>query len=297
MTHGGVVGQVWRGGGARQALLARALDGIDVRAMDEQLGRASRWYRHRGRHRRGARAACRGYRPHRHVRPLGSPRADGGRRPACGTHYRCEPTGTRVRENATPVATQPDTRRRHPPPTPPACVSGGLAARTRWGTRRPPSPGRRPPPGNRSAHRGGPHRSSPPKDHDRSARRSRRTIDLRPAHERSPPDQSRSTLCARRGILPHRLAKIKCYDHLRLRGSSSSRAVEPGTVTMADGRCRACQPGARSRAAHRGAAPDRTRRWPGRLVPTSSPRRPASLVRSSRVNSDEMPGQLSSRPP
>jgi hypothetical protein len=41
VTHGGVVGQVWRGGGARQALLARALNGIDVRALDEQLGRRS----------------------------------------------------------------------------------------------------------------------------------------------------------------------------------------------------------------------------------------------------------------
>ena len=41
VTHGGVVGQVWRGGGARQALLARALDGIDVRALDEKLGRRS----------------------------------------------------------------------------------------------------------------------------------------------------------------------------------------------------------------------------------------------------------------
>lgn len=39
LTHGGVVGQVWRGRGARQALLARALDGIDVRALDEPLGR------------------------------------------------------------------------------------------------------------------------------------------------------------------------------------------------------------------------------------------------------------------
>jgi hypothetical protein len=41
VTHGGVVGQVWRGSGARQALLARALNGIDVRALDEQLGRRS----------------------------------------------------------------------------------------------------------------------------------------------------------------------------------------------------------------------------------------------------------------
>jgi hypothetical protein len=38
-SHGGVVGQVWRGGGARQALLARALDGVDVIALDEALGR------------------------------------------------------------------------------------------------------------------------------------------------------------------------------------------------------------------------------------------------------------------
>jgi hypothetical protein len=39
-THGGVVGQVWRGG-ARQVVLARALAGVDVRALDESLGRAS----------------------------------------------------------------------------------------------------------------------------------------------------------------------------------------------------------------------------------------------------------------
>jgi hypothetical protein len=40
VTHGGVVGQVWRGGG-RQARLARALDYVDVRPLDEALGRAS----------------------------------------------------------------------------------------------------------------------------------------------------------------------------------------------------------------------------------------------------------------
>lgn len=37
VTHGGVLGQVWRGG-PRQARLARALDGIDVKSLDEHLG-------------------------------------------------------------------------------------------------------------------------------------------------------------------------------------------------------------------------------------------------------------------
>lgn len=41
VSHGGIVGQVWRGGGPRQALLARALEGIDVRPLDERLGRAA----------------------------------------------------------------------------------------------------------------------------------------------------------------------------------------------------------------------------------------------------------------
>ena len=40
-SHGGVVGQVWRGRGTREALLARALDGVDVRPVDEELGRAA----------------------------------------------------------------------------------------------------------------------------------------------------------------------------------------------------------------------------------------------------------------
>ena len=40
VTHGGVVGQVWRGG-PRQARLATALAGIDVKALDEALGRSS----------------------------------------------------------------------------------------------------------------------------------------------------------------------------------------------------------------------------------------------------------------
>jgi len=40
VTHGGVVGQVWRGG-PRQARLATALAGIDARPLDEHLGRAA----------------------------------------------------------------------------------------------------------------------------------------------------------------------------------------------------------------------------------------------------------------
>jgi hypothetical protein len=41
VSHGGVVGQAWRGGGPRQALLALALKGIDIRPLDESLGRAA----------------------------------------------------------------------------------------------------------------------------------------------------------------------------------------------------------------------------------------------------------------
>ncbi len=40
LTHAGVLGQVWRGG-PRQARLSQALGGIDVRALDERLGRAA----------------------------------------------------------------------------------------------------------------------------------------------------------------------------------------------------------------------------------------------------------------
>lgn len=40
VTHGGVLGQVWRGG-PRQAQLARALANIDVRPLDEQLGKTA----------------------------------------------------------------------------------------------------------------------------------------------------------------------------------------------------------------------------------------------------------------
>lgn len=39
LTHGGVIGQVWRGGAGRQAILARLLPGIDVHAIDDGLGR------------------------------------------------------------------------------------------------------------------------------------------------------------------------------------------------------------------------------------------------------------------
>jgi hypothetical protein len=38
-THGGVVGQVWRGGHGRQAAVARLLAATQVAALDEQLGR------------------------------------------------------------------------------------------------------------------------------------------------------------------------------------------------------------------------------------------------------------------
>ncbi len=40
LTHGGVLGQVWRGG-PRQARLSQALAGVDVRPLDEALGRAA----------------------------------------------------------------------------------------------------------------------------------------------------------------------------------------------------------------------------------------------------------------
>jgi hypothetical protein len=38
-SHGGVLGQVWRNGGPRQARLAKALKGIDIRPLDDALGR------------------------------------------------------------------------------------------------------------------------------------------------------------------------------------------------------------------------------------------------------------------
>jgi hypothetical protein len=41
VTHGGIVGQVWRAGGSRQALLTKALAGVEIRALDDALGRAA----------------------------------------------------------------------------------------------------------------------------------------------------------------------------------------------------------------------------------------------------------------
>jgi hypothetical protein len=39
LSHGGVVAQIWRGGSGRQAEVARLLAGVDVRALDEELGK------------------------------------------------------------------------------------------------------------------------------------------------------------------------------------------------------------------------------------------------------------------
>ena len=39
LTHGGIVGQVWRGGSGRQANVARLLAGVDVVPLDDALGR------------------------------------------------------------------------------------------------------------------------------------------------------------------------------------------------------------------------------------------------------------------
>lgn len=41
VTHAGVLGQVWRGHGPRHARLAAALAGIEVKPLDEALGRAA----------------------------------------------------------------------------------------------------------------------------------------------------------------------------------------------------------------------------------------------------------------
>ena len=41
VTHAAILGQVWRGRGAREVLLSRALSGIEVRAVDQALGRAA----------------------------------------------------------------------------------------------------------------------------------------------------------------------------------------------------------------------------------------------------------------
>jgi hypothetical protein len=39
LTHGGVVGQVWRGGTGRQARLGKLLPALEIVALDETLGR------------------------------------------------------------------------------------------------------------------------------------------------------------------------------------------------------------------------------------------------------------------
>jgi hypothetical protein len=39
VTHGGVIGQVWRGGTGRQAPLAVLLSGVEVVALDGRLGK------------------------------------------------------------------------------------------------------------------------------------------------------------------------------------------------------------------------------------------------------------------
>ena len=39
VTHGGVIGQVWRGGAGRQASLAALLPTVQVVSLDEMLGR------------------------------------------------------------------------------------------------------------------------------------------------------------------------------------------------------------------------------------------------------------------
>lgn len=46
-THGGVVGQVWRGGAGRQVGLARLLAGVHVVALDEPLHANDPRYRRR----------------------------------------------------------------------------------------------------------------------------------------------------------------------------------------------------------------------------------------------------------
>lgn len=39
VTHGGVIGQVWRGGDKRQASIARLLPGVEVQPLDESFGK------------------------------------------------------------------------------------------------------------------------------------------------------------------------------------------------------------------------------------------------------------------
>ena len=41
VSHGGVIGQAWREGSPRQAMLSTALKGVDVRPLDDSLGRGA----------------------------------------------------------------------------------------------------------------------------------------------------------------------------------------------------------------------------------------------------------------
>jgi hypothetical protein len=41
ISHGGIVGQAWRGGGPRQALLSKVLKGVEIHPLDAGLGRAA----------------------------------------------------------------------------------------------------------------------------------------------------------------------------------------------------------------------------------------------------------------
>lgn len=41
VCHGGIVGRAWLGRGPRQALLARAVDALDIHPLDAALGRAA----------------------------------------------------------------------------------------------------------------------------------------------------------------------------------------------------------------------------------------------------------------
>ncbi len=73
VTHGGVIGQVWRGAGPRQALLARALDFVEVvaaRCQPRPRGRCpARREPHQRRHRRRRRADRAARRRDPHLRP------------------------------------------------------------------------------------------------------------------------------------------------------------------------------------------------------------------------------------
>jgi hypothetical protein len=41
LTHGGIVGQIWRGGTGRQVNLARLLPALDIASLDATLGRTA----------------------------------------------------------------------------------------------------------------------------------------------------------------------------------------------------------------------------------------------------------------